>query len=232
MTLLRNQILALTGDADRSLLAPDLEPCEMSRGERLERAGEPIDFVYFPESGICSVIAIAPHGRRVEVGPFGREGMSGLAIVLGAATGKNETAVQIGGSAHRIKTEALVRAIERSRPLHWLLLRYVQAFMVQTAETLLVNSYAGIEQRLARWILMSQDRTDGRDLAITHEYISEMLAVRRPGVTEAIQMIEGRGLIRATRGLVTVLDRTGLAALAGAAYGVSEAEYQRVVCNR
>jgi hypothetical protein len=76
---------------------------------------------------------------------------------------------------------------------------------------------------------MTQDRTDGRDLAITHEYISEMLAVRRPGVTEAIQMIEGRGLIRATRGLVTVLDRDGLATLAGGAYGASEAEYQRLV---
>ena len=229
MTLLRNRLLALLSDTDRALLARDLEPCELVRGQRLERQDQPIEFAYFPESGICSVIAVAPQGRRVEVGPFGREGMSGLAVVLGARAGHNETVVQIGGIAHRIRADALAGAIERSRSLHWLLLRYINAFMVQTSETLLVNSYAGIEQRLARWLLMTQDRTDGRELAITHEYISEMLAVRRPGVTEAIQMIEGRGLIRATRGLVTVLDRKGLATLAGSAYGASEAEYRRLV---
>jgi hypothetical protein len=175
------------------------------------------------------VIAVGPHGRRVEVGPFGREGMSGIVVALGARTGRTETVVQIGGVAHRIRADALAGAVDRSRPLHWLLLSYVNAFMVQTSDTLLVNSYAGIEQRLARWLLMTQDRTDGRDLAITHDYISEMLAVRRPGVTEAIQMIEGRGLIRATRGLVTVLDRNGLVTLAGGAYGPSEAEYRRLV---
>jgi CRP-like cAMP-binding protein len=229
MTMLRNRLLALMSDTDRALLAREFEPCDLVRGQRLERLGEPLDFVYFPESGICSVIAVSQQGRRVEVGPFGREGMSGLAVPLGARAGRNETVVQIGGVAYRIRPEALADAVNRSRPLHWLLLRYVHAFMLQTAETLLVNSYAGIEQRLARWLLMTQDRTDGHDLAITHEYISEMLAVRRPGVTEAIQMIEGRGLIRATRGLVAVLDRDGLATLAGAAYGVSEAEYQRLL---
>jgi CRP-like cAMP-binding protein len=225
----RNQILSGLTPSDYELLSADLVDCGLERGQVLDRANEPIEYVYFPESGIASVLSVDQQGRRIEVGPFGREGMSGIPVVMGATMCPLETQVQVPGTAMRASSQALERAIERSSTLHRRLLRYAKAFSIQTAQTLLVNGYANIEQRLARWLLMSHDRVDGEDLPLTHEFISEMMFVRRAGVTEAVQMLEGRGLIKATRGLVRVLDRKGLEALADGAYGISEAEYERLM---
>jgi CRP-like cAMP-binding protein len=225
----RNRVLASFSASDRGRLELDLEHCRLEKRDILDRPNEPIEHIYFPESGIGSVIALDDVGRRIEVGPFGREGMSGTPVVLGAASCPLETSVQVEGIAYRIKTTALRQAMAESPSLHRRLLLYVQAFHIQTAQTLLVNSFANVEQRLARWLLMSHDRLDHSDrLPLTHEFIAEMLGVRRAGVTEAVQMLEGRLLIRASRGLIEVRDREGLQNLAGRSYGASEAEYARL----
>ena len=224
----RNKLLVGLSGADLALLEP-LESCQLNKGQILDPANQPIENVYFPESGIASVIALDDGGRRIEVGPFGREGMSGTSIVLGITSCPLETTVQLDGTAHRVSAEVLRRAVDDSSSLRQRLLSYVQAFHIQTTQTLLVNSYATVEQRLARWLLMAHDRVDGPTLSITHDYIAEMLGVRRAGVTEAVQMLEGRKFIRATRGLIEVQDRQGLVTLAGRAYGASEAEYARLL---
>ncbi len=108
-------------------------------------------------------------------------------------------------------------------------MHYAQAFLIQTVQTALANGTAKIEERLSRWILMSHDRVGHNDLPLTHEFLSIMLAVRRPGVTDALHQLEGRGLIRATRGQITVVDRAGLIRVAEGSYGVPEAEYQRLL---
>jgi CRP-like cAMP-binding protein len=229
MQQLRNQVLSTLEAADYAVLERSLTPCDLRRGHILDRPNKPIEHIYFPESGIASVLAVDTEGRRIEVGPFGREGMSGLPVVMGTRTCPLETEVQVPGTALRMSSDALEAAINESQSLHRRLLRYAKAFTIQTAQTLLVNGYANIEQRLARWLLMSHDRVDGHELPLTHDFISEMLFVRRAGVTEAMQMLEGRGLIKATRGLIKVLERKGLERLAGSTYGPSEAEYRRLM---
>jgi CRP-like cAMP-binding protein len=225
----KNKVLNGLATADLEALRPSLEACTLEVGQVLDPANGPIEHIYFPESGIASVIALDRECRRIEVGPFGREGMSGMFVVMGVASCPLETAVQGAGVAHRIKVEALRQAIDRSPSLHQRLLRYVQAFHIQSAQTLLVNSYAHIEQRLARWVLMAHDRIDGDNLPLTHDFMALMLGVRRAGVTEATQKLEGRKLIKATRGLIVIQDRRGLEELAGNSYGVSEAEYARLM---
>ena len=168
--------------------------------------------------------------QRIEAGIFGRDGMSGTAIVLGSDRSPHETFVQIPGAALRIEADALRDAMGRSQPLRQALLLYVQVLLVQVAHTVLANGSGKIEERLARWILMSHDRLDGDEIALTHEFLSLMLGVRRAGtVTVATHLLEGQGLIRATRGLIRVTDRAGLEELADGSYGVPEAEYRRLI---
>lgn len=229
MPLPQNRLLSGLSPDDLTLLRPYLEPVRVDRDQNLDRPHEEIEHIYFLDSGVASVIAIGPHSRKIEVGPFGREGMSGLPVVLGSDRSPHETLVQVPGEARRIASDALRHVTQRSASLQARLLCYVEAFSVQTAHTLLANGLLTIEQRLARWLLMADDRIDGDNLPLTHEFMALMLAVRRPGVTVAVQMIEGRGLIRATRGVVKILDREGLKDLAHSSYGVPEAEYARLL---
>jgi CRP-like cAMP-binding protein len=137
--------------------------------------------------------------------------------------------VQTSGEALRIASTDLWELVETRPNLHVHLLRFVQAFTVQVAQTALSNGSYTLEERLARWLLMCHDRVDGDVLTTTHEFLSIMLGVRRPGVTEALHILEGARAIRAERGLVTVLNRAKLEEVAGESYGVSEAEYERLL---
>jgi CRP-like cAMP-binding protein len=225
----RNQLLSALSADDLALLIPRLERVPLEMSDLLERPNEPIEHVYFPESGIASVIGIDGRKRRIEAGPFGREGMSGTPLVMGTDRSPHETAVQIGGTAQRISADDLRRALERSPALNRYLLLYCQAFSVQTTHTAVANAHAALEPRLARWLLMTQDRSDGGDLPLTHAFIALMLGVRRAGVTVAIQALEGRALIRAHRRLIRIVDREGLQEIADGSYGPSEAEYERLL---
>jgi CRP-like cAMP-binding protein len=225
----RNRLLAALSPADFSLLEPQLEPVPLPVRTCLAEPNRPIEHVYFLEQGIASVVASTPQGRRIEVGIIGREGLTGLPVLLGTDRTPHACFVQTAGSGWRIRADDLRRAMAASAALHQHLLRFVQAFMVQMGQTALANACHVIEQRLARWLLMCHDRVDGDDLATTHEFLSLMLSVRRAGVTVALQALEERGLISTKRGQIAVLDRARLEAVAGDSYGLCEAEYERLI---
>ena len=226
----RNRLLTMLAPEDRALLAPHLMSVSLDIRFRVEQPGEPIPFVYFMERGIVSVVACTDTEHRcIEAGLVGREGMTGALVVLGGDRSPNRSDVQAAGSALRVDSDHLRRAMETSPNLKGLLIRYAQAFFIQVSHTALANGTARIEERLARWLLMAQDRIGGDELNLTHEFMSTMLGVRRPGVTDTIHQLEGRGLIRSTRGTVRIIDREGLIAVADGLYGVPEAEYERLL---
>jgi CRP-like cAMP-binding protein len=215
---LQNQLLAKLPRSALDVLRPHLELVSLPLREVLEAPDEPIKHIYFPIGCVGSVVAGAAGGPRLEVGLIGREGMTGLCVVLGASTSPHECFVQIAGDAMRIAVPDLNAAVATEAVLHKHFLLYVQAFMLQTAQTALANGRYTIEERLARWILMCHDRLDGDDIPFTHEFLSLMLGVRRPGVTIALQSLEGARLIRNRRGCVTVLNKEKLREIAGPAY--------------
>jgi CRP-like cAMP-binding protein len=225
----RNLLLASLSSADLGLLLPNLEPVVLALRYVLEKPNKRVDAVYFPESGFASVVAGQAKLAEVEVGLIGREGMTGLTIVLGNHSSPHSTYMQAAGHGRRIKTAELRKAMQESGSLQAALLRYVQVFMAQTAHTAIANARAKLDERLARWILMADDRLEGNSLPLTHEFLALMLGVRRAGVTEAIHALETRNLIQAARGQIMVLDRKGVERRAGASYGVPEAEYRRLI---
>jgi CRP-like cAMP-binding protein len=154
--------------------------------------------------------------------------MTGTALLLGITSTPNELRVQIPGHGLQIGSERLRELLSQSRSLQQHLLMFVQALLIQTTQTALSNKNASLEERLARWLLMCHDRVEGDRLILTHEFMSAMLGVRRAGVTVGTQILEGKGLIRANRGEIIILDREGLEEEAGGSYGVAEAEYTRL----
>ena len=223
----RNQLLGALSADDLALLTPLLTPVDLALRAELERPNRPIKNVFFPEAGMVSVVANGARKKQLEVGIIGREGMTGLMVVLGNDRSPYSTYIQIAGSGQRMTSDDLRSAMQRSPTLAGILFRYVQAFMIQTTQTAISNGSAKLEERLARWLLMAHDRVDGDELPLIHDFLALMLGVRRPGVTVAINSLEQQGLIRANRGIITVLDREGLKEVANDSYGVPEAEYKR-----
>src|SRR5471030_2754115 len=225
-TVFHNRLLLSLSAADLSLLRPLLKRVDLPVETVLEVPNEPIDSVYFFESGIASVVA--GEGTRIEVGLIGCEGMSGLSLVMGDDRSVNSTFMQ-GGVGFRIGAREFGRALLKSKTLRLSLLRYAQVFSTQVTQTAVANGRAKLEARLARWLLMAHDRFDHEAFPFTHRFLALMLGVRRPGVTVALHFLEGYGLIKATRGLIAVIDRKGLEAHSDASYGVPEAEYERLI---
>ena len=227
--LRRNRLLQALARADLELIAPHLVRTVLNVRDSFERANKPIDAVCFPVTGIASVVAEHPNGRRIEIGLIGCEGMTGSAVVLGGNSTPHETYVQVAGEGYRLAAGKLRELMAKRIAMQRVLLKYVQAFMVQTSHTAIANARATLSQRLARWLLMAHDRVANDELALTHEFLSLMLAVRRPGVTEALRLLEDAGLIHSVRGKITVLDRKGIEKLAGSYYGIPETEYRRLM---
>jgi len=225
----RNLLLASLSSTDLALLQPLLEPVTLALRFVLEKPDKHVDAVYFPEGGFASVVAVQARGAQVEAGLIGREGMSGLTIVLGNDRSPHSTYMQAGGCGQRISTVELRKAMQESASLQGSFLRYAQAFMVQTAHTAIANARAKLDERLARWILMAHDRLDDKSLPLTHEFLALMLGVLRAGVTEALHALKARKLIQSARGAIVVLNRKGIERMAGAAYGTPEAEYRRLI---
>ena len=195
---------------DIALLEPHMQRCSLHFRMNLEQSRMPIDFVYFLEEGIGSVVAKSRQGRDTEIGFIGFEGMTGSALVMGDDRNVHECYVQMAGEAIRIEAGVLSGLLASSPTMRLFLLRYAQSLHIQTGYTALVNARSKLEERLARWLLMCDDRVSGGRLTITHEFLAIMLGVRRPGVTVALQLLEGHGLIRATRGEIAIRDRRGL----------------------
>ena len=218
---------SLSGD-DFGLIGPSLEPVVAAVRHKIEESNKPIKHVYFPESGIISVVAVIGGDLQAEVGIIGREGMTGHAVIMGDDRSPHAVYAQVSGHGQRIAASALRDAMDASSSLHRSFLRFVEAFMVQIAKTAVANGRARLEVRLARWLLMAHDRLDGNELPLTHEFLGLMLGVRRAGVTTTMHRLEQRGLIKATRGSILVRNRNGLKKIAGGLYGIPEAEYHRL----
>jgi len=224
-----NQLLRCLSNSDLALIQPYLKPVELTFRKRLQSVNRKIKEVYFPESGLGSVVAVSGGERRqAEVGVIGRDGMTGLAIVLGTDRGPCEIFMQVEGVGQCISADDLREAFDKSATLHRCLLHFAHVFGVQNSYTALANAHGTVEERCSRWLLMSHDRLESDELHLTHDFLALMLGVRRAGVTIALGHLEGRGLISTARGAVTVVDRDGLEESANGLYGVPEAEFERL----
>ena len=188
----KNRLLARLIPKDLDALRPLLQAVDLPLRFELEKPGRRIDSVYFIETGIASMVAIQSNGTRAEVGLIGFEGMSGVSVVLGDHQTPKSIDMQVAGVGHRISSGALRAAMAKNAELQATLLKYVQAFMVQTAYTSICNARALLDERLARWILMAHDRVSDDRIPLTHELRALMLGVRRASVTEAIQALVKR----------------------------------------
>jgi len=224
-----NRLLAALSRADLALLQPHLKHGPLRLRQDLEWPNRRIDYVYFPDAGIASVVAVQANDTRVEVGLIGYEGMTGTSILLGSDRTPHSTYIQAAGEGQRIGALKFRRAMETSKSLRMLLLRYVQVFMVQTAHTAISNARGRLDARLARWLLMAHDRVRDETLPLTHEFLSLMLGVRRAGVTEALHSLESQKLIYTGTRKVAVRNRKGLERVAGSSYGTPETEFRRLI---
>lgn len=225
----KSELLRRMSPDDFLLLQPNLESVFLELRVPLETAGQRIEFVYFIESGLASIVARTSSKTEAEVGIIGFEGMTGSALIMGDDQAAFDCYIQSTSEAIRIGVAPFVQALQASNTLRAFLLRYVQYLHIQTCYTASVNARQSLEVRLARWLLMCGDRTVGDRLLITHEFLAIMLGARRPGVTVGLQMIESHGYIRARRGEVTIRDRNGLLRLAQDSYGPPEVEYHRLI---
>lgn len=233
ITNFHNRILSGLDDHDSNLVRPHLKLVTLTFRQRLETPNKVIETVYFIESGLVSIVASCrPGTKQAEVGLIGSEGMTGLAVVTGAIQSPNEAIMQSGGTAYAVKAVNLRSLIERSPTLAKRFALYGFVFQVQTANTVLVNAEGTIEQRLSRWLLMAQDRLQTDELKLTHDTLSAMLGVRRPGITIALKRLEQLGLISTKRGHIFILKRPGIVDYAQGFYGVPESEYQRLFGDR
>lgn len=224
-----NWLLAALSPPDLVRLRPHLTAVKLKLLHKMEIPNKPISDIYFMHDGIASVVAEKSDGRSAEIGLIGREGSTGTAVMLGNDRSPHSTYMQVAGSGERIGANELRKAMHDSEALRRLLLAYVQSFTVQTAHTAVANGHASLQQRLARWLLMAQDRICVQTVPLTHEFLGLMLAVRRSGVTEALQALRKKNLIQAGRGQIVVLDRKGLERVAGDYYGLPEREYRRLI---
>jgi CRP-like cAMP-binding protein len=224
----RNRILSRLPSSHRALLEPYLERVDLPLRRQLEPRNKRIDHAYFLEDGIASVVANGANDTSIEVGLIGSEGMTGLAVVMGADHATHSTYMQVAGSGHRIPVEALRRAVGQSPQLQRTFLRFAHAFFIQTTYTALTNGRSKVEERLARWLLMAHDRVEGDELPLTHEFLAIMLGVRRAGVTTALGTLMDRGLIQSRRSMIRIADREGLKKASNGAYGPAELEFEKL----
>jgi len=189
---------------------PELEQIHCQRAQVLMDADSPLDHVYFPDSGVLSVVAVYADGSIIEMATIGREGCTGMQAFFGAKTSSVRLLVQIPGSAARMPRAAFVRAMESMPSFRHLMSAYIQAFLEQVLVSVACNGAHSLKERLTRWLLMMRDRSDGDALPITQSLLAEMLGVQRPTITNAARELESAGLIERGRREVTILDRPGL----------------------
>lgn len=224
-----NRVLAALDDEVAQVLAPLMTPVRLGNGDILAIPKEGFSRVIFVEEGIISVIAEADQGQEIEVGLIGREGLLGAELVLEDDRSVCRAVVQIAGRGLAVDAASFSAACAIHAGLHSLVARYLRTLQIQATFTALANSKFNFEHRLARWLLMVDDRVPGNSVMLTHDLLALMLGAHRPGVTLALQTLEGHGYIRSLRGEVQIRDRDGLVAFAGGAYGTPEQAYKRLM---
>jgi CRP-like cAMP-binding protein len=206
----RNRLLLALPSRNLKSLIPHLAPIRCQRAEVLIDADSSLDHIFFPDSGVISVLAVYANGTIIEMATIGREGCTGVQAVFGGKQSSVQALVQIPGSATKMSRAALMRAMQSMPSFRILMYAYVQAFLEQVMVSVACNGAHSLKQRLARWLLMMRDRTDDDALLITQSLLAEMLGVQRPSITNAARELERAGLIARGRRQVTILDRPGL----------------------
>jgi CRP-like cAMP-binding protein len=225
----RNRLLAALPADDLARLWPQLEQVELELRRVLMVPDQPINAVYFLETGWVSMLASLADGKSAEVGVAGSEGMVGLPLVLGSDSSSIEAMVQAPGTALRLGADAFRQAMDASATMRTLLLRYALAFQGQVTQTAACNGNHALDQRLARWLLMAHDRAEGDEFPMTQEFLALMLCVHRPGVTVAARLFQQAGLIRYGQGHMRVTDREGLEAAACECYGAVRRQFEALL---
>jgi CRP-like cAMP-binding protein len=220
-----NRLLAALPMDEYQRLLPKLEPLPLVFGEVIYKSGDLIRNVYFPISGIISLLAAVADRATLEVGIVGREGMVGLPAFLGVKTSGNRAVVQGAGAAMRMKASAFRNECENGGSFPRLLRRYTHSRLTQIAQGAACNRFHPIDARLARWLLMTRDRMGADEFQLTQEFLSNMLGVRREGVNKAAGALQQQDLISYSRGNLVILDRVRLKAIACHCYGIIKAEY-------
>jgi CRP-like cAMP-binding protein len=224
-----NRLLAALEPEDLALLEPHLEIVSLSRGEVLYDTGDAIRYAYFPHDAIICLVNVMEDGSTVEVGVFGREGVSGLLSALVTRESFGRYIVQMSGTASRVPYEHL-NEVRNARPnVRQLIMHYGEVLLAQTFQTVSCNAVHSVEVRCCRWILSMHDRADQDTLPLTHEFLSEMLGVQRSTVSVVTRTLQSAGLIRQSRGGITVIDRPGLEASTCECYRKIRRIYQRLL---
>ena len=206
----RNVILSRLSRGSLESLRPHLQPVELEVKQVIYQPNRPIKDAYFVETGMISVVSIMADGKSIEVGTIGREGVAGGVVLLGAKTVPHQYYVQMAGHGHCVDVAVLKDVAKQDDEFRDIFLRGQVAFHTQTMQSAACNGLHSVTQRCCRWLLMSQDRINGDDVPLTHEFLALMLGVRRASVSEVLKPLQDRGWIGSNRGTITILDRKGL----------------------
>ena len=225
----QNAILAALPKPDYERLLPDLELVPMPKGWTVSEAGDHVNFLHFPISGIVSLIYILEDGSSSEIALVGNEGMVGVSIFMGGESMPSSTEVQSVGQAYRLPRKVMKKEFSLGGQLQHLALLYTQALIAQTSQTAVCNQHHALEQRFCRWLLMSVDRLHTDELHITQVMISNLLGTRRESITEAVRQLQIDGLIATSRGHITVVDRPKLEQRVCECYEVVKQEFVRLL---
>jgi len=224
-----NHLLAALSATEYERLLPLLKPVDLPLGQVIYESGSRMAHVYFPTSGIVSLLYLMQDGASAEISVIGNDGLVGIALLMGGDTTPSRAVVQCAGRAYRLPGVALKEEFDRDSPLRPLLLRYTQALITQMAQTAVCNRHHSLDQQLCRWLLLSLDRLNSNQLTMTQELIANMLGVRRQGVTAAARILQDAGIIRYRHGNITVVDRPALEARVCECYSVVKKECDRLL---
>jgi CRP-like cAMP-binding protein len=227
----QNFLLAALLDAEFNRLSPHLELVSLKLGDVLAESGSKTDYLYFPTTAIISLHYLLENGGSSEIAGVGNEGVLGISLFMGGDTTPSRAVVQTGGSGYRVPARILMEEFDRAGPVMRLLLRYTQALITQMSQTAVCNRHHTVEQQLCRWLLLTLDRLGPAELTMTQELISNMLGVRREGVTEAAGRLQASGFISYRRGHITVTNRSGLEKNVCECYGVVKKEFARLLSD-
>lgn len=224
-----NRVLASLSAPDFARLRPSLEAVTLAYKQPLYDAEEPIQFVYFLDTGVASLVNVMRNGDAAEVGTIGNEGVVGLPIMFGDNVAPTSVYMQVRGTGHRMRAAVFWKEMERSQSLRLKALRYIHVFFNQVAQSAACAHFHSLDKRCCRWLLMTCDRMQEDDFPLTQEFLAMMLGVRRAGVSQAAGALQRQGLIRYGRGRVKIIDRNGLVKRACECYGIGKREFDRLL---
>jgi CRP-like cAMP-binding protein len=225
---MHNRLLDALPEAECERLRPHLQPVPLPLGTAVYESGGAQAYLYFPRSAIVSLLHVLKNGASAEIAVVGNDGVVGISLFMGGETTPSRAVVQSGGEGYRLRASIMKEEFERGGPLQVLLLRYTQALITQMTQTAVCNRHHSLDQQLCRWLLLSLDRLPSNELVMTQQLISNMLGVRREGVTEAAGKLQQEGIIEYSRGRITVLDRPRLETKVCECYEVVRSETARL----